>query len=749
MTNTSKNILSNIKINPDIFFCLLLLIVGLFLRLYRISQESVSLEEYACIANLNLNSIFHFLSEQRNTYPYGGILFPLLQYFWGKCFGTEIVSLRLFSVCIWIGFYLMFWFVLNKLERQGKLPDGTKFIVSIGITLSPALIFIGQEARMYMAYLFLIWGSFFLFMKVIEDISNNRTIVFWIIVNQMLLWTHHIGIVIWATEFLLLIAVQYKKKNHIKKVLSIVVIYSFFLIPWFAWILTIPPQPAQLHRYYLKPSLQELLSFPFALNIVGKGGICPIGISHPWQCSSSIFGAFLHHSQKGFELALILFSVLSLLGLLYENIQSWIYKKDTLRVPFFLLSLFVIPLLLLFLLARFGPPVFVTRYIVFLIPLHFLGLTYFLSHTRKFVSRILIILLIIVLLYPIGIMSQSTWRMDWKGVGKIISKNQGTQDIVIIHDPFWMPIFKLNNKDISIPATDAYTEEGLADIAQVYFDSLGPNQDKKTKAWIVIPDIYGTALNTFPSVLNQYGFSYFVHALPGEQKIYLFQISPSRERIYKNIFTINVDTKKLTKKFFKEASLLTDTFYRQHRYDHDRTGSHFIRCALQLAKLKKYKQAAYLLYYAWEQNPNLIVQIYEKFSEKIDFEQECRLLNYGTVKKNISAIFWNGVKCFSEHDYEGALSYFSKLTEECSEEPLFWWFRAQTCDNLSDYKSADWIWFLLFHLQPVLPIGWHFIYLPSAIICDKNAVEKAFHRAEELQILTEHLNKDIDYSLLK
>lgn len=749
MTYLNKNILLNPKTNQNILFGFLLLIVGVLLRLYRISQESISLEEYACIANLNLNSVVHFISEQRNTYPYGGILFPLFQYFWGKCFGTEIVSLRLFSVCIWISFYLMFWFVLNKLERQGKLPDGTKIIVSIGITLSPALIFIGQEARMYMAYLFLVWASFFLFMKVIEDISNNRIIIFWIFVNQMLLWTHHIGIIIWVTELLLLIALQYKKKSHIKKVFFIIVIHSLFSTPWLAWIFTIPPQPGQLHQYYLKPSIQELLSFPFALNIVGKGGICPIGIPYPWQFSSSIFETFLHYSQKGFELSLVLLSVLSLLGLLFGNIRSWIQKSVTFHISFLLLSLFIIPPLSLFLLARVGPPVFTTRYIVFLVPLHFLGIAYLLAQTRKLISRLLIILLIIVLLYPIGIMAQSSWRMDWKGVGKIISRNQGLQDIVIIRDPFWTPIFKLNNKDVSIPVTDAYTEEGLANIVQVYFNSLGPNPGKKTKVWIVIPDVYGTGLNTFPSILNQYGFSFFVHTLPGEQKIYLYQVSPLQKRVYKNIFTINVDTKKLTRKFFKEASLLTDTFYKQHRYDHDRTGFHFIRCALELARYKKYKQAEHLLNYAWEQNPNQIIQIYEGFSMKVNFEQECILLNHATAKKNLSSLFWNGIKCFSEHDYEGALPYFSKLTEKYSEEPLFRWFLAQTCDNLSDYPSANWNWFLLFHLEPVLPIGWHFIYHPSAIICDKNAVEKAFRRAEELQVLTEHLNKDIDYSLLK
>ncbi|MGC9054802.1 MAG: hypothetical protein ACP5KS_13075, partial [Candidatus Hydrogenedens sp.] len=402
-----------------------------------------------------------------------------------------------------------------------------------------------------------------------------------------------------------------------------------------------------------------------------------------------------------------------------------------------------------FCLARLGPPVFTTRYIVFLIPLHFIGIAYFLSQSRKWIKWFAIVLLIVVLLYPIGIMSQSSWRMDWKGVGRIISQNQGMHDLVIIRDPFWMPIFRLNNEDISLPVTDAYTEEGLANLTQVYFNSLGTNQIEKTKIWIVIPDVYGTGLNTFPSVLKQYGFYFFVYTLPGEQKIYLYQISSLQKLKCENIFTINLDIKKLTRKLFSEASLASGIFYKRHRYDHDRTGFHFVRCAMELARLKKYNQAEYLLKHAWEQNPNQIVQFYEGFSTKVNFEKECILLYYATSQEDLSVLFWNGVKCFAEQDYEGAFSYFAQLIKECNKEPLFWWFWGQTCDRLSNVTTANWCWSLLFHLQPVLPIGWHFIYHPSAITCDKNAVEKAFHRAEDLQIPTEHLKKDIDYSLLK
>lgn len=725
-----------------------LLIVGISLRLYRISQESISLEEYACIANLNIESISHFIHEQRNTYPYGGILFPLLQYFWGKFFGTGIVSLRLFSLSFWTAFYLMFWTALSRLEKQNKLPFGSKVIVAIGLVLSPSLIFIGQEARMYMAYLFFTWLSFFLFIEVVENLSNKKIIFCWIIVNQLLLWNHHIGVIIWATEFLLLLIIQCRNKVLLRKSFFLIAIHTLLLLPWCTWILTIPPQPGELHRYYLKPSLWQLLSFPFILNIVGKGGICPIGVMHPWQYSTTGLGAFLHHSQRGFEFALILFSVLGLLGLIYGYIQTWIKKESFHRVPFLFLSLFIIPPLLLFLLTRLGPPVFTTRYIVFILPLPFIGMGYFLPQTGKVISSFLMVPLVIVLLYPIGIMTQSSWRMDWKGVGKTISENSRAQELVILRDPFWMPIFKLNNKNISTPITDAYTEEGLIELTKTYFMALNDRENKHTKVWIIIPDVYGTGLNTFTMLLKQHGFPFFVQVFPGEQKIYLYQVSPPQDLLQQDIFTVNIEINKLIRKIFKEGNPLTEKFYQQHRYDHDRTLFHFIRCAIELARHKKYKQAGYLLKSAWERNPNLIIQTYEVFSSTVNFERECRLLDSANLK-NLPVLFWNGVKCFSEYDFAGAIIYFSELVNKYDTEPLFWWFFAQTYENLSQIDEANWGWTILFHLQPVLPLGWHFIYHPSAITCNKTAVESAFHRAEILQIITEHLNKDIDYSLLR
>ncbi len=726
-----------------------LLIIGILLRLYRISQESISLEEYACIANLNIKTIPHFIHEQRNTYPYGGILFPLLQYFWGKCFGTGIVSLRLFSLSFWTAVYLMFWVALDRFEKQNKLPSGSKVIVAIGLVLSPSLIFVGQEARMYIAYLFFIWLSFFLFVEVIENVSNKKLIIWWIITNQLLLWTHHIGVIVWTTEFLLLLIINFKNKGYLKKAVFLVAIHSLLLLPWFVWILTIPSQPAELHRYYLKPSLWQLLSFPFVLNLPGKGGICPVGIVQPWQYSTTWFPAFLHHSQIGFEFALLLFSALGLLGLLYGYIQTWIKKESFHRMPLLLLSLFIIPPLLLFLLARLGPPIFTTRYIVFLIPLHFIGLGYFLPQTRKILSSFLIALLVMVLLYPIGIMTQSSWRMDWKGVGKTISENSKAQDLVILRDPFWMPMFKLNNTNISISVSDAYTEEGLIELAKVYFMALGKQENKHVKVWLIIPDVYGTGLNTFPMLLKQHGFPFFVQVFPGEQRIYLYRVSPPQDVLQQDIFTVNIEINKLIRKIFKEGNPLTEKFYQQHRYEHDRTLFHFIRCAIELAKHKKHKQAGYLLKSAWERNPNLIIQTYEVFSPAVNFERECRLLDSANSKKDLTVLFWNGVKCFSEHDYVGAIPYFSELVNKYDTEPLFWWFLAQTCDKISRIDEANWSWTMLFHLQPVLPLGWHFIYHPSAITCDKTAVENAFRRAEILQIVTEHLISGIDYSLLK
>ncbi len=732
--------------NTIIFFLFLLL--GILLRLYRISQESISLEEYACIANLNLPSLLEFIREQRNTYPYDGILFPLLQYCWGKYFGIGIVSLRLFSICFWIAFYLMFWFVLNQLEKQNKLPPQSKIIVAIGITLSPALIFIGQEARMYMAYMFFVWCSFFIFIYMLEKSQNTLYTLLWILVNQLLLWTHHLGIVIWAAEFLLLFLFQIKGNKNIKRILFLAGIHSILLLPWLFWIITIPPQPSELHQYYLKPSLGQLISFPFILNLVGKGAICPIGILNPWQYSYTTFGSFLHHSQTGFEIALIIFSAMGFLGLLYGGIKGILYKTKN-HIPCFFISLFVIPPIVLFIMAQVGPPVFTTRYIVFLIPLHFLGLSYFLQNIRKSLRLFALFFLITSLFYQFGIMTKSAWRMDWKQVGKTITETAGKNDLVIIRNPFWKTIFNINNPDFHIPVVDAYTEEGLTQLTSQYFASIKTRENTKTKVWIVIPDVYGTGLNIFPNILQQYKLPFFVYSFPGEQKIYLYLVTYSDNFIPQKIFTFHINTTKLIRRLFRDFYNISERFYKQHLYDHDRTHFHFIRTALVLAKHKKYNSADYLLKYAWEQNPNLIIQTYKEFSNAFHFQKECNLLLPSSQNTNISSMFWNGVQCFSEEDYEGALTYFSTLTKEYSEEPLFWWFHGNTYDKLGKTETADWSWSQLFHLQPLLPLGWHFIYQPSTITCDRTAFDNAIHRAEKLQIITEHLQKDIDLSLLK
>jgi len=636
---------------------------------------------------------------------------------------------------------------MGRMEKQNQLPIGVRVLVGIGIALAPALIFIGQEARMYMAYLFFVWASFFLFLKVLEDPFHIPTVLSWIVVNQMLLWTHHIGIIIWATELLLLFILQVRRGNYLKWALGLITIHGFFLIPWLVWIVTIPPQPGELHRYYLKPSFWQLLTFPFFLNWVGKGGICPIGIARPWQYSMTGWGSFLHYSQSGFEFAMVLLSVLGFLGLLLGSIRSW--KERKLSVVLFMLGLFVIPLFLLFVLARLGPPVFTTRYIVFLLPLHFIGIGFLISQRKKIYFVCLSTLLVIVFLYQIGVMRESAWRMDWKGVGRTIDEYSGPQDLVIVHDPFWTPIFKLNNSNFSVPVTDAYTETGLVDLSRAYFNSLNLQRRKGVNVWLVVPDIFEAGLGNIPEILQKYNLPFFVRVFPGEQKIYLYQISAPTHIVKQNFFTIWIDTKRILMRLFKDDSHRVEMFYKQHRYDPDRTSFHFIRCALELSRQKKYKEAGYLLHYAWEQNPNQLLPFYEYFGKTVNFEDVCDISIGVPREVNVVSLLWKGTECFTQKDYKGAQFYFSKLTNECPDEPLFVWLLAQTYDRLNELENSNWAWVQLFSLQPVLPIGWHFIYHPSVITWERASVDKAFHRAENLNIVTEHLHADIDFSLLK
>ncbi len=719
---------ARIRSNINLLLYISLLVIGVFLRLYRISTESISLEEYACIANLNAEGLFKFISLQRHTYPFGGILFPLLQFLWVRFAENNIVSLRVLSILFWVATYILIVGFVHREERKSTLPEGVSVFVAVGLCFSPALIFLGQEARMYMAYVFFAWCSIISLYYLLQKPESYLRCFLWCISNACLLWTHHAGIVLWCVEGLI-VGVLFIRKFEVRKYLLLGGVFHFVLVLlWLVWILTIPPQPPELYQYYLPPTIRNLVEFPLAFNIVRYGGICPADAYLSFYYLPQPIGEIVRCSHKALNTLLLIISGFSILGFVAWTAQS---IQNGYKLPLYLLILFTLPPIFLFLIARLGPPVFTSRYLVFLLPFHFCGLGMLISPARKIFRLEFTLIVCLLLFYQIGYMVSAKWRTDWKGVGEVISARAGVNDLIIVWDPFWTKLFEINCPNVGIPVSDVYTYGGIVEIAKVYLSSL--RRDKiNASIWVVAPDVHGKGVPTLMSHIENQYFSASVRMLPGELRIWLYKLDLTASpptRFYTAL--LPAFTKSLPYLLEEETIEKVRNYYKQHRFDHDRTGFHLVRTGLVLAMNRKFSVAKDLITEAWNKNPNRIVEDCKFFSE---------LVSEDFFENNVSlALFREGLKCYLEKDFTLAVDSFLQISFENPEDPLPYWFLAKAYDNLSNTTQADFFWRGVFNLEPILPIGWHLSYEPAVITLDRDALTLARQREDRLGIVTDEL----------
>lgn len=715
-----------------------LLLFGIFLRLHRISTESISLEEYACVANLNEDSVLSFISIQRTTYPYGGILFPILQFLWSKFVGSGIVSLRIFSLLFWIATYTLIIMFAYYHEKKSRLPNGVSLVVAIGLSFSPALIFLGQEARMYMCYIFLSWCAIISLYHF--SIKPNSSVwgLIWTLSNICLLWTHHAGILVWCVGALITGIMFITTPSIRRNLLYFAGIHLVVALGWLAWLLTIPPQPSELHQYYLPPNMKNLLELPFAFNVVRYGGICPADPYLSFSFLPQQLGEILRVSHKSLNTVVIGFSYLSIIGLGIGFFRS---KDKEERNLFIILNTFLLlPPLILFVIAQIGPPVFTSRYLVFVLPLHFFGLGVLVAYAKRIFQISFILAIFLLLLYQIGYMASGPWRMDWKGVGNSILKQASEKDLVLIRDPFWTKIFEVNCPNFTLPLSDMYTYDGILDVAKVYLSTFTDSKEPSPSIWVIVPDVYGEGEPTLLSHTEAQIFSTSIRLFHGEQRIWLYRLQLNSIPPIEEYSLLLTGLDFILKEVSKETPKKIDQFYRIHRYDHDRTQFHLVRTSLALSRIGNYYTAGKLLNLAWNRNPNRIIEDYKLLSE-IDSSILTSYLDLGI------ATLFEGVKCFSEGDFGFTRKLFLDLCSLFPNDPLPYWFLANLSEKSGDKNEADEYWRKVFICSPILPLGWHILYEPAVITLDPHTLSLAEKREKELDIITENIEDQIRWFL--
>lgn len=203
-----------------LYFLFLIILLGAFLRVYRLGDKSLWLDEF-----FSLRDSQSFSTVIRVAHP--PLFFIILHFF--RCMGEKEFFLRLPSAIFGVLTILIVY-------RVGKLFFGTKegLIGAFLLSISTFHIDYSQQARMYAIFTFLSMLSLFFFYKALKE--NKKE--FWagfLLSTALVLYTHFFGILVVFVEALLSIIfitnqiLKSKKEPSIKRTFSTLVL-SYVII---------------------------------------------------------------------------------------------------------------------------------------------------------------------------------------------------------------------------------------------------------------------------------------------------------------------------------------------------------------------------------------------------------------------------------------------------------------------------------------------------------------------------------------
>ncbi|MCX7942120.1 MAG: lysylphosphatidylglycerol synthase domain-containing protein [Dictyoglomaceae bacterium] len=402
----NKDLLKNNKIN-----IIIITILGALLRIYKISERSIWLDE-AITAQVSQRGIIEIILNRSQTGIHPPLYF-ILMHLWIRFFGDSEFALRFFSFIFGVLSIPLLYKFVNKIYDRN-----TALISSLLFSLSPFAIYFSQEARMYPLFTFLALLSLnFLYDLVSKEFSRKNLIKI-LIVNSVLLYTHFFSTLLILVENLFILITQRKNHKNLKNWFLYQFINLIIFSPWIYIILT--RRTPEVYQGAEKLSMDTILiSFH--------------------QIFLGFMRNFLERRNLS-SLALITFIILFLLGILpHKN------KKG------FLLNIlyFFIPFLFLIFVSLFGKSFYSSRYLSPFVP----GIFIFISRgikKLKFYPLIIIIIFALVGLYSILDVSyylhMKTLDCPWKDVVAFIHENSDPSHKVLITEAYYYRPFEYYNR---------------------------------------------------------------------------------------------------------------------------------------------------------------------------------------------------------------------------------------------------------------------------------------------------------------
>jgi uncharacterized membrane protein len=223
----------------------LIILAGLFLRLFRLSFQGIWFDEANTWLVASRGVLELWKDQVLNFYPPPYFNF---MHYWIKIMGREAFALRLPSAIFGVLSIPLVYFVGKKM-----FDKRTALISSLLLAFSSPHIYYSQEARVYVILAAAALLSGFCFFRMLSK-ENNKTSAIYIISTLFCLYLHNYAIFIWLTQLLYLFF-----KGQLKK-FRMLMAQMIILFLYFPRIIVFSQQIfMDMDAYIMKPHLSDLL----------------------------------------------------------------------------------------------------------------------------------------------------------------------------------------------------------------------------------------------------------------------------------------------------------------------------------------------------------------------------------------------------------------------------------------------------------------------------------------------------------
>ncbi len=495
-------------------FIALIMLLGLFLRMNDMDQESIWWDEYTSVVHLtppeqfeasprynhwntlllrqNSEDLLDFWKKNRSLDPATMPLYYTLEYGWNKYVSRYPNSIRFLSLSIGMLILPLIYLLGRKLYGHTA-----GLIAATCAAMSPIHGQFAIEIRMYCLFTLLALLSIYTFIHLFESRSRR----WWLahaVVNLLLFWTHPFATFIPLLEGLFLLYASFRNKRRI-------IIWGglqiLLFIPSAIYMSTIKFWAQDTTASWMKvPTLNEFLGDLFADDCIGLTYQLR-ATTKTWEILfNPKIAASIVEQQLLFGKLLLAFFLCALsLFVAHQAWKEFRKKRDTSTTPSikwssFLFLWWLLPPVLLYIISISWRPCLMPRYTLHCsLALYILLGAAITAIPWRILRRICIVLLFSLYAYEQSLILAGPQHTNWKAAADHIKANATPTDPILVKNGLWKRVFYYNLGPTANALSHARTANVLAEQSAFYLTlppEIEQTEDAPRQLWLIIRTDY-------------------------------------------------------------------------------------------------------------------------------------------------------------------------------------------------------------------------------------------------------------------